>query len=104
MTDGDDVPNPTENTEPAPYSVTWAKDAGKALRRLPRNLREVILADVETLAADPTGALLDVKPLINERSAYRLRVGQFRILFDRDDAARRLSIVDVKPRGSAYHA
>mgnify|MGYP000205607661 FL=1 len=43
-----------------------------------------------------------VKRLVNYDVTYRLRVGDYRVLFERDDVIRIIDIVDVLPRGHAY--
>jgi hypothetical protein len=47
----------------------------------------------------------DVKPLVNSDSAYRLRVGVWRVLFDLDappDKAALMTVNAVRSRGDAY--
>jgi mRNA interferase RelE/StbE len=36
------------------------------------------------------------------QNTWRVRVGDWRILFDRDDAAREIRVARVVPRGRAY--
>ncbi len=51
------------------------------------------------MAALPSG---DVKRLAGMGGLWRLRIGQWRVLFHRDDAQRVILVVGVHPRGSAY--
>lgn len=44
----------------------------------------------------------DVKRLEGRRNEYRLRVGGWRILFERHDEPRLIRVTDVRPRGDAY--
>ncbi|MBK7180751.1 MAG: type II toxin-antitoxin system RelE/ParE family toxin [Chloroflexi bacterium] len=46
--------------------------------------------------------MANVKRLVNFDVAYRLRVGNYRILFERDDEIRIIDVIDVLPRGRAY--
>ena len=48
-----------------------------------------------------TIASLDIKKLQGE-PYFRLRVGQWRIIFDRDNEVKIISIEKIKPRGDAY--
>ncbi|WP_374688941.1 type II toxin-antitoxin system RelE/ParE family toxin [Promineifilum sp.] len=89
------------DTEPGPYRVELSEKAVKNLRRFPRNDQQRILAQIEKLAANPQG-MPDVKRLIGYDVAYRLRVGDYRVLFDRDDVIRIIDVVNVLPRGRAY--
>ena len=60
-----------------------------------------ILDRIEKLAADPA-KMPGVKRLVDFDVTYRLRVGDYRVLFERDAVIRILDIVDVLPRGRAY--
>jgi mRNA interferase RelE/StbE len=53
------------------------------------------------LGENPDNPTLDIKPLQGE-PYYRLRVGQWRIIFDRDDEVKIIAIEKIKPRGGAY--
>jgi mRNA interferase RelE/StbE len=68
----------------------------KSLRRLGRRDRERISAAVNTL---PDG---DVKLLRGAERLWRLRVGEWRVIFDRRDAERVIDVLAVRPRGRAY--
>lgn len=84
-----------------PYVVKFTDTALKNLRRYPRKDKQRILTRIEQLAADPK-AMTNVKRLVNFDMAYRLRVGNYRILFDRDDIIKIIDIIDVLPRSRAY--
>ena len=66
------------------------------LRRLSRVDRERL---AEATRALPEG---DVRPLKGKPGEWRLRVGDWRIRFHRDDAERVIDILLVAPRGAAY--
>lgn len=68
----------------------------KQLRRMSRPDRERISRAIERL---PEG---DVRPLHGEEDVWRLRVGDWRVRYERHDNERRIDVLDVKPRGSAY--
>jgi mRNA interferase RelE/StbE len=53
------------------------------------------------LGKNPTELGLDIKPLVGEKF-FRLRVGQWRIIFDKNDDIKIISIEKIKPRGEAY--
>jgi len=44
----------------------------------------------------------NVKRLVDFDVAYRLRVGNYRVLFERDDIIRIIDVIDILPRGRAY--
>lgn len=79
--------------------VIYSSDAIKALRRMPANRAEAIRAKIEQYAADPKSLVANVKRL-RGRDAYRLRIGNDRVLFDWQGDT--LRVRAVRPRGGAY--
>ncbi|MGY4660639.1 type II toxin-antitoxin system RelE family toxin [Pseudomonas chlororaphis] len=77
-------------------SILWTRKAVKQLLRL-HSAHQVQIRDAVTLLGDmpDTG---NVKALSGHSYAYRLRVGNYRILFDWDGAIRVVSIQEVKKR------
>ena len=53
------------------------------------------------LGRNPDDETLDIKKLEGE-SYLRLRVGNWRVIFDRQDAVRIIAVEKIKPRGDAY--
>lgn len=84
------------------WSIDVAKPARRALSALPQDMQARVRAGLRRLALDPDAPDLDVLPLRAQPVGYRLRIGKWRVLFDRDDGARALVIQDIQPRGSAY--
>ena len=76
-------------------NISYSKSATKSLANIDAKLRERIIKGIKKL---PSG---DVKPLHNHTSAFRLRIGQYRILFCQKDNY--INIDEVLPRGSAYN-
>jgi mRNA interferase RelE/StbE len=72
--------------------------AAKALRRH-RAEAERILAKIEAYAADPASQANNVKALKGS-TALRLRVGDFRVVFEESDAE--IIVTRIGPRGSIY--
>ncbi len=44
----------------------------------------------------------DVKPLQGCSDDYRLRVGDYRIVFCKDDIFLKITIIEISPRGEIY--
>ena len=74
-------------------SLTYSKRAAKAISRISNPFKQNIKEAIERL---PAG---DVKKLQGYKNAYRLRVGDYRILFNMKEG---IEITDVLPRGAAY--
>ncbi|MCC5812453.1 MAG: type II toxin-antitoxin system RelE/ParE family toxin [Ectothiorhodospiraceae bacterium] len=83
------------------YAITYAKEARKTLRRMPRNIARTIMSKVEAYASAPERQAANVKHLQGE-NAYRLMVGDWRVIFHQDGTNIVIMVVRVRPRGGAY--
>lgn len=82
-------------------TIAYSKAAQKTLTRMPANTAVLIRSKVRQLAADPASLANNVKRLTGAAPAeYRLRVGDWRVLFD--DNGNVLDIVTIGPRGGVY--
>lgn len=88
------------------YQVVIRRQAKRKLQSLPRGERNRIAEKITLLGDDPDNPQLDIKSLQGEQSAerplLRLRVGRWRVIFDRQDSIRVISVERIKPRGDAY--
>lgn len=83
------------------YTVSYERTALKSLRRLPGNVAELIRSKVEFLARDPFALNNNVKAL-RGRDGYRLRVGDWRIIYRIDRGELVIWVIAVGSRGSIY--
>lgn len=83
------------------YTLYIKRQAAKKLKSLARPDRFRIVEKVEQLATNPDNPELDTKKLEGE-PYYRLRVGDWRIIYDRQDDVKIIAIEKLKPRGDAY--
>jgi mRNA interferase RelE/StbE len=83
------------------YKILIKKQAQKTLKGLSRPDRNRITEKIVLLGKNPDRENLDIKPLEGQ-PYYRLRVGQWRIIFDRKDDVKVIAIEKIKPRGDAY--
>ena len=65
------------------------------LQNLPRSEKNRIAEKIVLLGNNPDDASLDIKKLQGE-PYFRLRVGKWRIIFDREDGIKIISIEKVK--------
>lgn len=79
--------------------IRYTRTAIKALARIPAKTAKTIRAKIQQYAADPASQANNVKKL-QGRDGYRLRVGNYRVIFDQDGAV--MDILDIGPRGSIY--
>ncbi|MEA5485631.1 MULTISPECIES: type II toxin-antitoxin system RelE family toxin [Pseudanabaena] len=79
------------------YGIEFKPKAIKDLRSLPKQIQDKILEKVQLMENDLAG---DVKKLTNFTPEYRLRVGNYRVLFEIENE--NIVIYRVKPRDKAY--
>ncbi len=86
------------------WSVELSKRALKHLERLGEKNRNRILRNLEELEGMNNPLLHgDVRPLIGKlRGFYRLRIGDFRIIFELDRKKSRIGIHVIVSREDAY--
>ncbi|RJX25421.1 MAG: type II toxin-antitoxin system RelE/ParE family toxin [Desulfurivibrio sp.] len=82
------------------YKITFSKNADKVLRRMPRNIALPIGKKIKELAGNPH-SMRNVKKLTNH-PGYRLRVGDWRIVYSVNDNELLIHVINVKIRGEAY--
>lgn len=75
--------------------------AKKKLQSLPRTDRFRIAEKLEQLSRNPDDSSLDIKKLEGE-PYFRLKVGNWRVIFERQDTVRIIAIEKIKSRGDAY--
>jgi mRNA interferase RelE/StbE len=83
-----------------PYAVQFLRSAGREFSSLPKSRQKQLAGRIDGLKQDmfPAG----VKKLEGEDRLYRLRVGDYRILFEVDDDARIVTIVKIGHRRDVY--
>ena len=83
--------------KPLRYDVQLKPRAVRDIERLPSRIQAQVLARIEKMSNDLEG---DVKRLTNFTSEYRLRVGNYRILFEVEDKT--IVIYRIRHRREVY--
>jgi len=81
--------------------ILISKSAFKELKSIPKNEREAIKNKISKLAYFPL-VRLDVKKLKGYHNIYRLRVGDYRIIFEYVKDERTIKILKVGRREHVY--
>jgi mRNA interferase RelE/StbE len=82
------------------YKVIINNSAQKDIRKLPGQEVNKIIPAIRSLAKDPRPS--GCKKLVNTRNAYRIRVGNYRVLYCIEDKIRIVEVSAVKHRRAAY--
>mgnify|MGYP000041231534 CR=1 FL=1 len=77
------------------------KQASKKLKALNAKERFRITDKIMELSYDPDSKTLDAKKL-SGMEYWRLRVGDWRVIYDRDDVVKIIKIERIKSRGDIY--
>ena len=83
------------------YKITFKKEASKSLYKLPRNVAKTIREKLEAIAANPYAEHPNAKKL-QGRDVYRLRVGDWRVIYEIQNEQLVILILRVAPRGEVY--
>ena len=83
------------------YELAIKKQANKVLAKMSRKDAERILAQLDKLAENPDREDIDIMSLTN-RPGYRLRVGNYRAIYERDDNIRVIAVEKIGHRKDIY--
>jgi mRNA interferase RelE/StbE len=82
------------------YSVLFARSARKELERLGEPLVSRVLRRIEALAAIPRPD--GCRKLQGASDLWRIRIGEYRVLYAVDDAKQVVDVIAVRHRSDAY--
>jgi mRNA interferase RelE/StbE len=82
------------------YKLQFARSARKELEALPTPIVRRILPRIESLLTDPRPA--GCKKLIGTRGLWRIRVGDYRVIYSILDEIVTIEVIAVRHRGDAY--
>jgi mRNA interferase RelE/StbE len=87
------------------YIVRYSPDALAALddpQAIPRRIATAVLRRVDDIALDPFATRPNVERLKAMKNAFRLRLGDWRVVYTVDPTARVLLVAAVKHRKEVY--
>ena len=84
----------------ASYKIEWKRSAVKELEKLPRQNISRIVSAVGELSSDPFPR--GVRKLTGSERTYRIRVGDYRIIYDIFESRLIVEIIRVRHRKDAY--
>ena len=82
------------------YYIDFAPAAEKAFLRLSRDIQRRLMPRIESLAEDPRPH--NVRSLQGEKETYRLRVGDYRIVYRVNDETEYVYVTLIGHRSSVY--
>lgn len=82
------------------YQVDFTSAAARQIRKLPRPARDRVLDAIEDLGDDPRPH--GGKKLVGEKTAWRIRVGDYRVIYDIYDEQLTITVVRAGHRREIY--
>jgi mRNA interferase RelE/StbE len=82
------------------YVVNFAPCAERQFRKLPLNVKKLLKTDIDGLETNPRPS--GVKKISGAKNRYRIRVGDFRIIYNIYDNELLVLILQVVNRKDAY--
>ena len=82
------------------YNIYWKESVRKDIRYFPSFIVSRVIQKVESLASNPKPA--GIKKLKNAEHTYRVRVSDYRIIYQIDTANKEIIICRIRHRKDAY--
>lgn len=82
------------------FRVTIKHSAEREMRRIDRAMLPRIITAIHSLADEPRPA--GCRKLVGSASEYRIRVGDYRVVYAVDDEAQEVNIQRIRHRKDAY--
>ncbi len=83
------------------FEITYRRQAIKGMMRLQQAKRQAVIKKINAIAASPSTQYPNVTRLAASQ-AYRLRVGDWRVIYELDRKTRTMHVVVIAPGGGAY--
>lgn len=82
------------------YAITFARSARKELESLDGAVVRRVFARIEALSQDPRPS--HCKKLKGSRDLWRIRIGDYRVVYRLDDKAHLVDVISVQNRRDVY--
>jgi len=82
------------------YRIEWKTSALKELKLIDRSAIPRILSTIESLKSNPRPH--GVRKLEGSRKSYRIRIGDYRVIYDIEDEVLRILIILIRHRKTVY--
>ena len=86
------------------YTIRWRERAVRQLRAIPQPAALTILKELTLLGDDPRHLDSNVKKLAGYEDRYRLRVGDYRVIYEVQDGQLVILVLGVGHRREIYRA
>lgn len=84
------------------YKIEFKKSAQKEFYKLPKRVQNTVLEALSVLAQNPFSELLQIKKLHGTHAFYRVRLGNYRILYELKKTELTILVIAVGTRQGIY--
>lgn len=84
----------------AEYNIEFVDSAAKEFRALPIGIKHRVQSAIDSLHNNPFPAR--VRKLTGHKSLYRIRIGQYRVVYDIDDQQKLIRVTRIRHRREVY--
>ena len=85
-----------------PYRIEFTKSSRKEFERLPVKLRLKTAEALNLLSQNPYSELLKIKKLKGAHGLYRIRLGDYRVVYEIRDTLLVVIVIKIGNRGEVY--
>jgi mRNA interferase RelE/StbE len=82
------------------YAITFARSARKELEKLPASVVQRVFPKIESLVQEPHPQ--GCRKIQGEQNLWRIRVGQYRVIYAVHDIEKTVDVIAVRHRSQAY--
>lgn len=86
----------------ADYRIEFVKSAQKEFEKLPKNIQAKTLDALHVLSRNPYSDLLRVKRLKGAQALYRIRIGDYRVVYDVRADVLVILVIKIGHRSDVY--
>ena len=86
----------------SPYTVKFAKSAKKEFNKLPNKIQDRIVEALKLLSVNPFSELLKIKKLKGPAELYRIRIGDYRLVYEVQNNELIVQVVKIGHRREVY--
>lgn len=84
------------------YQVEFKKSARKEFDKLPSQIQQKVIEALNFLSQNPYSELLQIKKLKGIESLYRIRIGDYRILYEIENKRLLVIVIKIGHRSDVY--
>ena len=85
------------------YKIIFKKSAYKEYQKLPKQTQKKLDEALEMLAINPLGELLRFKKIRGKENWYRIRIGDYRIIYSPQNEVLVVTVIRVGHRKDIYN-